>query len=98
LPISLPNGKLKPMNLRIDKLGRVVVPKAIRDRLGLVPDAELEVHEHADGLLLRLPKQQAAMAKVKGLWVHQGVAAPGLNWERTVTEARGERLNALSRV
>jgi AbrB family looped-hinge helix DNA binding protein len=32
------------MKTTIDRAGRVVIPKAIRDRAGLVPGAELEIH------------------------------------------------------
>lgn len=34
----------------IDKAGRVVVPKAMRDRLGLAPGTELEIVEDGAGL------------------------------------------------
>jgi AbrB family looped-hinge helix DNA binding protein len=30
------------MELRIDKAGRVVIPKPLRERLGFKPDTELE--------------------------------------------------------
>jgi AbrB family looped-hinge helix DNA binding protein len=60
--------------VKIDKSGRIVVPKVLRDRLGLKPDMELQVHEQADGLLLRVPAPHPTMVKVDRLWVHQGTA------------------------
>jgi AbrB family looped-hinge helix DNA binding protein len=83
------------MNLRIDKSGRIVVPKSLRDRLGLKPDMELELLERADGLLLRLIEQRPSMLKVDGLWVHQGTPSPEANWEQVLDEVRGERIDAI---
>ena len=38
-------GNLLPVRVRVDKLGRIVIPKHLRDRLGLVPGTELEIGE-----------------------------------------------------
>jgi AbrB family looped-hinge helix DNA binding protein len=40
------------MRTTIDKAGRVVVPKALRDQVGLRPGAEVDIE--VDGLALRL--------------------------------------------
>ena len=48
---------------KIDKLGRIVIPKSIRDRLSLDECAELILTE--EGLLLRRPKEDNASAKRK---------------------------------
>ena len=39
------------MTVTIDKFGRVLIPKALRDQLGLLPGAELslDVHHGGDG-------------------------------------------------
>ncbi len=47
--IRMAYAKLIGMTLRIDNAGRIVVPKPIRDRLGLRPGTELEVSEGPDG-------------------------------------------------
>lgn len=41
------------MTLRIDKAGRIVVPKPLREQFGLTPETELEIVERWDGILLR---------------------------------------------
>ena len=41
------------VKMRIDKAGRVVVPKAVRDRLGLMPGDELEAEVDGDSFTLR---------------------------------------------
>jgi len=83
------------MKLRIDKAGRVVVPKSLRERLRFTPDAELEAIEQPEGVLLKRAEQRPSMVKLDGLWVHQGSAEPGANWERILEDAREERIESL---
>ena len=83
------------MRLRIDKSGRIVVPKPLRERLGFRPDTELDAIERPEGVLLRQVEQRPSMVKVDGLWVHQGTAEPGANWERILEEVREERIGAV---
>lgn len=40
------------MMVAIDRAGRIVVPKEVRDRLGLTPSSELEVSVEGDALVL----------------------------------------------
>jgi AbrB family looped-hinge helix DNA binding protein len=77
--------------------GRIVVPKLLRERLGLKPDGELEVLEQAGGVLLLPVEQRPSMIKIDGLWVHQGVAQPA-NWERVVQDVREERITCRKRL
>ena len=83
------------MGIRIDKAGRIVVPKAVRERLGLRPDIELEAVEQPGGLLLRRASERASMVRVDGLWVHQGSAEPGANWDRIPDRVRDERTDSI---
>jgi AbrB family looped-hinge helix DNA binding protein len=80
------------MDLRIDKAGRIVVPKPLRERLGFKADTQLEAVEQLEGVLLRRVEQRPPMAKADGLWVHQGRAEPGANWERFLEDVREERI------
>ncbi|MBS0156555.1 MAG: AbrB/MazE/SpoVT family DNA-binding domain-containing protein [Nitrospira sp.] len=83
------------MDVKIDKSGRIVVPKPLRDQLGLKPDMELEVHVQADGVLLRVPTPQPTMVNIEGLWVHQGTAQANADWACVLEEVRDERLRAV---
>ena len=83
------------MKLWIDKAGRIVVPKPLRERLGFRPDTELEAIEQPEGVLLKRVHQRPSMVKVDGLWVHQGSAEPGANWERILEDVREERIESL---
>jgi len=89
------SGIVNGMELRIDKAGRIVVPKPLRERLGFKPDTELEAIEQPEGVLLKRVEQRPSMVKVDGLWVHQGSAEPGANWERILEDVREERIESV---
>jgi AbrB family looped-hinge helix DNA binding protein len=91
-------GIVNGMELKIDKAGRIVVPKPLRERLGFKPDTELEAIEQPEGVLLRRVEQRPPMVKVDGLWVHQGSAEPGANWERILEDVREERIESVLKV
>jgi AbrB family looped-hinge helix DNA binding protein len=86
-------GILSSMNLRMDKAGRIVVPKPLRKRLGLQNEAELEVVEQKDGILLRPRRAQPSMVRVGRFWVHQGVLELGADWHRVLDDVREERIS-----
>ena len=88
-------GIVNGMELRIDKAGRIVVPKPLRERLGFRPGTDLVAIEQPGGVLLKRVEQRPSMVKVDGLWVHQGRAEPGANWERMLEDVREERIESL---
>ena len=74
------------MMVSIDRAGRVVIPKELRDELGLHPDAPVTVEIEGDSIRLtpvRQPRRQ--VVEVDGWPVLQPV--PGL----TVTDADVQR-------
>jgi AbrB family looped-hinge helix DNA binding protein len=95
LPLLMVYGIVDGMELRIDKAGRIVVPKPLRERLGFKPDTKLEAIEQPEGVLLKRVEQRPSMVKVDGLWVHQGSAEPGANWERILEDVREERIESV---
>lgn len=60
------------MNLTIDRAGRIVVPKALRERFGLHPGTELEIEAETDGLRLRACHSVPAFIEKEGVLVHHG--------------------------
>lgn len=60
------------MSITIDRAGRIVVPKALRERFGLIPGAEIEIEPVADGLHLRPRGTGPAFVEKEGLLVHHG--------------------------
>jgi AbrB family looped-hinge helix DNA binding protein len=89
------SGMINGMQLKIDKSGRIVVPKVLRERFGFKPDSELEALELLDGVLLKKAEERPSMMKVDGLWAHQGIPQPGANWERLLEEIREERIKSV---
>ena len=76
------------MNIRVDKAGRIVLPKPVRDRLGLKAGASLEISENTEGLFLRPTVSRSSLVKRNGRWVYTGKAPRHINWERLVEEDR----------
>jgi len=89
------SGIINGMKLRIDRSGRIVVPKPLRKRLGLDPNQELELVEQSNGVLLRPVRQEPALIKLGGVLIHQGVAEPGFNWDQVIDDVREERIQQL---
>jgi AbrB family looped-hinge helix DNA binding protein len=82
------------MQVHIDKAGRLVLPKSVRQQLGLTPDTALEVVPSPEGVLLRRVVERPSMRQVDGLWVHQGVAAATADWSSIVESLRDERADS----
>lgn len=66
------------MSITIDRAGRVVVPKALRERFGFHPGTELEIEALADGLRLRLRDSAPLFIEKEGVLVHHA-AGPALD-------------------
>jgi AbrB family looped-hinge helix DNA binding protein len=86
-PYAIING----MTLTIDKAGRIVVPKPLRERLGLRAGMDLEVIESAGYLTLKPVADRPSMVREDGFWVHQGVAPNGFDWKRHIEDERENR-------
>jgi len=55
----------------IDKAGRVVIPKALRQQFHLGPDTQLELIPDGDGIRLRVPKREADFVEKAGVLVQR---------------------------
>ena len=64
------------MSITIDRAGRIVVPKALRERFGLHPGTELEIEAEADGLRLRARDSAPAFIEKEGVLVHHAAGSP----------------------
>ena len=84
-------GTVNGMKLRIDRAGRLVLPKSLRSRLGLKQEGELEAVDGPEGVLLRPVMHEPAMIRIGGLWVHTGKPEPGHDGRHIVDEVREER-------
>jgi AbrB family transcriptional regulator (stage V sporulation protein T) len=59
------------MRLTLDKAGRIVLPKAVRDELRLEAGDTLELETSRDKITLRPAKANGQLAKEHGVWVFQ---------------------------
>ncbi len=58
--------------LTLDKAGRVVLPKPLRDRLQLAPGDTLHLEMEGERITLRPVRQNVMLKKELGVWVYQG--------------------------
>ena len=63
------------LQIPIDRFGRVVLPKKLRERLHLNPGTELEVEETAEAILLKPVPRQAKIIN-KGGWLVAQTGTP----------------------
>ena len=83
------------MQLKIDRAGRIVVPKAIRERLGLEAGTDLEIIEGSGGVLVRPAKREPLLVREGKLLVHTGKLPGNSDPARMVEEERETRIREL---
>ncbi|MBV9304198.1 MAG: AbrB/MazE/SpoVT family DNA-binding domain-containing protein [Acidobacteriaceae bacterium] len=59
----------------IDKAGRLVIPKMLRDELHLEPGDVLELECDGSRMVFRPPRSGSALQKKHGVWVFHGSRA-----------------------
>jgi AbrB family looped-hinge helix DNA binding protein len=84
------------MNVKIDKAGRIVLPKPVRERFRLRQGSDLEIEERPEGLLLKPVDRRPSMVQKNGIWVHLGKLPKGFDWDTLVEDARDDRIKELS--
>jgi len=84
------------MKLKLDKLGRVVLPKQLRARYGLRPGTELVISEGAQEFALRPTRSSPSLVEIDGILVHQGVPQGELDIVKAIRDGREERFQDLS--
>lgn len=84
------------MHVRIDSAGRIIVPKKVRERLGLKRDSELELEESAEAITLKPVRQESALVRDKYGWlVFTGTPVGHIDWDRLVEDEREERIRKI---
>jgi AbrB family looped-hinge helix DNA binding protein len=78
--------------LTIDKLGRIVLPKPVREKLQLSAGDELELESLDDRITLRPLRGTAQLRKKHGVWVfHSGEPLSAATVQETIEQGRRER-------
>ena len=84
LPSLMVHAIIYGMRIKIDKAGRIVLPKPVRERLHLRAGAELELEHRSEGLSLKPVERGPSMVLEKGIWVHLGQLPRGLHWDELI--------------
>jgi AbrB family looped-hinge helix DNA binding protein len=76
----------------IDKAGRIVLPKPVRDELQLEPGASLEIESSGEELTLRPVRGKVSLHKKQGVWVFRsGDPLSPDQVDKTLRQVRDER-------
>jgi AbrB family looped-hinge helix DNA binding protein len=76
----------------IDSAGRLVVPKAIRERLHLTKGSRLKIRENDSCLILERIPEECIPAEVDGLLLIRGRLAGEIPDHRAIRDQRTRRL------
>jgi AbrB family looped-hinge helix DNA binding protein len=78
--------------LTIDKAGRVVIPKPVREQLQLEPGDTLEMENAGEHITLRPVRGTGPLAKEHGVWVFRtGNPLPASTTDELLQRIREER-------
>jgi AbrB family looped-hinge helix DNA binding protein len=88
----MPYGKIGGMILRLDKSGRVVLPKPLRQRLGFRAGTTFEATSAGEGLLLRPITHRPSLVERNGFLAHTGQPGRRLDWQQLSDELEDERV------
>jgi AbrB family looped-hinge helix DNA binding protein len=81
--------------LTIDKAGRVVIPKPVREELHLEPGDALDMETVGERITLRPVRGTGPLAKEHGVWVfHSGQPLPASATDDVLQRIREERDSA----
>lgn len=60
------------MHVTIDKAGRVVIPKSLRERHNMYPGASMEIESGPEGVLIRTMTTGSSLIRKEGVLIHHG--------------------------
>ena len=73
----------------LDKAGRVVLPKMLRDELHLEPGDKLALESEGESVRLRPVRESTPLRKERGVWVfHTGTCLPPAAADEVLRESR----------
>jgi AbrB family looped-hinge helix DNA binding protein len=77
--------------VEIDKAGRIVVPKRLRDALHLTPGTRLKVERAGDSLVLEQDFPEPKLEMIDGLWVMTGGTPADFDIPEMIRQGYDER-------
>lgn len=66
------------MKTTLDRFGRVVIPKEIRDKLGLKPGAEIDIGDNGNEVIVKPLGDETPLVMEDGVLVYAGTATADL--------------------
>jgi AbrB family looped-hinge helix DNA binding protein len=86
------------MELTIDKFGRVVLPKKLREHLGVGPSLKVEVKETPEGILLKPVQRTSNLIRKNGILILKGSGEKSsqIDWHSLVDDEREERIRKIA--
>ena len=82
----------------VDSAGRVVLPKLLRDELGLAPGDTLALESDGERVTLRPVRSNSALRKEEGVWVFRSERKISAGeTDRVLDAMREERARAVTR-
>ena len=82
------------MKTTLDRFGRVVIPKEIRDKMGLKPGAEIDIGENGNEIIVKPLDDETPLEIEDGVLVYAGVATGDLG--EAIRRHRGGRLSKVA--
>lgn len=77
--------------LAIDKAGRIVLPKAMREALRIAPGDSLEIESEDDRLILHPVRVRPGLSKELGVWVYRSGEPVELSIPDLIEKQRADR-------
>lgn len=81
----------------IDKAGRVVLPKSIREGLRIGPGDTLEIETEGDRLVISPVRIRPGLQKEQGVWVYRSSAQANISIPDLIDQQRDQRTHELLR-
>jgi AbrB family looped-hinge helix DNA binding protein len=87
---------IKRVKIKIDKAGRVVIPKSVRERFRFGEGGELQLEEFPGGIFLTPLRLAPSMVRENGNLVHLGRVPRCFDWNQFIEDIREEQIKELS--
>lgn len=85
------------MDVTIDKAGRLVLPKQVREQLGLCAGDDLELSVIDDTVTLKPKPKDLPLKRVNGRWVWGGSVPKDPDWiVKAIEKSRMDRIKQIA--
>ena len=86
------------MEATIDKFGRIVIPKELRDLFGLKPGSTLKVDSSTEEITLKPVSEEPPLARKKGVLVITAEINESRDIVTLIEDGRNERIEQIMRL